>query len=208
MTGAPEDSPGTSEFPFEADLAAAQRGDQDAFARLWRSTHPLLIRYLRVTAGDQTEDIASEAWLKAIRALGSFQGDEQGFRGWMVTIARNQLRETHRRSARRPETLTAEPDPPQGGSGPDVADIVLESLDTEQALRLVATLRPDQAEMVMLRVVIGLDVADVARIVGRSPGAVRVAVHRALRRLADQLQGRPGALSTLPRARRAVPHGD
>jgi len=61
-------------------------------------------------------------------------------------------------------------------------------MSTDQALRLVGTLPPDVAEMVALRVVAGLDPATVGEIVGRSPGAVRVAVHRAL----AVLSGRPG----------------
>ena len=172
---------------FPAVLTAATGGDVDAFARLWRAAHPPLVRYLRVVAGDAAEDVASETWLKAIHALGSFRGDESGFRGWLVTIARNHLHDLRRRSARRPESLTADPALGHVMAEPDVAEVVLERLDTDRALRLVATLPPAQAEMVILRVVVGLDVADVASIVGRKPGAVRVAVHRGLRRLAEQL---------------------
>jgi RNA polymerase sigma-70 factor (ECF subfamily) len=174
-------------FPAILDQAAA--GDQDAFALLWSSTHPMLVRYLRVTCGSQAEDVASETWLKAIRALSSFHGDEQGFRGWLVVIARNLVRDLARQQARRPETLT--PDMPldhaDRQAGPDTADVAVERLSTRAALRLVAGLPTGQAEMVALRVVIGLDVAEVAAIVGRSPGAVRVAVHRGLRTLAEQL---------------------
>jgi len=64
---------------------------------------------------------------------------------------------------------------------------VLESLDTERALALVARLVPLQAEVIVVRVVAGLDVESVARLVGRTPGAVRVAAHRGLRRLAQIL---------------------
>jgi RNA polymerase sigma-70 factor (ECF subfamily) len=59
----------------------------------------------------------------------------------------------------------------------------MEQISTEQALALVASLPPEQAEMVALRVVAGLDVSAVAQIVGKSPGAVRVSVHRGLRAL-------------------------
>ena len=170
---------------FDALLSAARAGDADAFSQLWLAVHPALLRYLRVVAGDAAEDVASEAWLKAITALGTFRGDEQGFRGWMVTIARNHLNDLRRRAVRRPKTLS--PDLPGSALAPDPADIALERLGTAEALRLVATLPADQAEMVALRVVVGLDVPEVARIVGRSPGAVRVAVHRGLRRLAARL---------------------
>jgi RNA polymerase sigma-70 factor (ECF subfamily) len=171
---------------FPAVLAAASAGDPDAFAQLWRSTHPLLLRYLRVTAGDVAEDIASETWLKVMKNLGSFAGDEQGFRAWLTVVARNTARDNARAAVRRPETPAAEL-PPSRTSGPDAADEALERLGTEKALRLLATLPPAQAEMVALRVIIGLEPVEVARIVGRSPGAVRVAVHRALATLAERL---------------------
>jgi RNA polymerase sigma-70 factor (ECF subfamily) len=184
---------------FPAILERAAAGDQDAFAQLWSATHPMLVRYLRVMCAGQAEDVASETWLKAIRALGSFHGDEQGFRGWLVVIARNVVRDLARHQARRPETLSGDLPPDYVdrealrpvGPEPDAADVALERLSTRAALRLVAGLPPAQAEMVALRVVIGLDVAEVAAIVGRSPGAVRVAVHRGLRALADQLADQP-----------------
>lgn len=169
-------------------LRAAAEGDRHAFARLWRSAHPGLLRYLRVIAGVDAEDVASETWTKVIRALPSFTGDESSFRGWLTVIARNHLADLGRRASRRPETLAAEPDERALGVAGDSADLALEHLSTERALRLVASLSTDVAEMVALRVIVGLDVAQVAQIVGRSPGAVRVAVHRGLRTLAASLE--------------------
>jgi len=72
-------------------------------------------------------------------------------------------------------------------TAPDPAHAVLESLDTQAALTLVAQLPPLQAEVIALRVIAGLDVQAVARLVSRSPGAVRIAAHRGLRRLAQIL---------------------
>jgi RNA polymerase sigma-70 factor (ECF subfamily) len=172
---------------FTAVLAAATTGDPTAFAELWRATHPVLLRYLRVVCGDQAEDIASETWLRAIRVLPSFVGDEHAFRGWMIVVARNQARDAGRRAARRPEALTSEPPQPARVLAPDAADEALERLGTRRALRLLASLPPAQAEMVALRVIVGLEPAEVGRIVGRSPGAVRVAVHRGLGTLAAML---------------------
>ncbi len=178
---------------FEEVFAAAAAGDPDAFATLWRATHPRLLRYLRVLSGDLAEDVASETWLKAMGALATFQGTEQAFRGWLSVIGRNVATDHARRAARRPESPLRDDACAAAGTSPDAADVALERWGTAQALRLLATLPPAQAEMVALRVVVGLEPVDVARIVGRSPGAVRVAVHRALatlgRRLADQTGG-------------------
>jgi RNA polymerase sigma-70 factor, ECF subfamily len=174
---------------FETVLHAAAGGDQEAFGELWRSAHPPLLRYLQVMCGDSADDVASETWLRAIRALDRFEGDENAFRGWLVVIARNHFRDIVRRAARHREELSPDLTEHLSVVDPaDTAEAVLERRGTAAALRLVATLPPDQAELVVLRVVLGLDVADVARIVGRSPGAVRVAVHRALRTLAGRLR--------------------
>ena len=79
------------------------------------------------------------------------------------------------------------------GSTPSAEQDAVEREATAAALRLVATLPPEQAEMVMLRVVAGLDVAVVAELVGKKPGAVRVAVHRALKSLSRDPQVRTAA---------------
>jgi len=176
---------------FDAVLTAAARGDGVAFAELWRATHPRLLRYLRVIAGNLAEDAASETWLKAMRALPSFVGDEPAFRGWLTVIARNVVHDLGRYASRRPETLVADPEPVRHGTSPDAADEALERLGTERALRLLATLPPAQAEMVALRVIVGLEPTEIGLIVGRNSGSVRVAVHRALATLARTV-GRSG----------------
>jgi RNA polymerase sigma-70 factor, ECF subfamily len=73
-------------------------------------------------------------------------------------------------------------------TSPDAADQALEAVSTQAAMALIASLPHDQAEIIMLRVVVGLDASDVARIVGKTPGAVRVAAHRGLRQLAGQAE--------------------
>jgi RNA polymerase sigma-70 factor (ECF subfamily) len=184
---------------FEAVLRAAAAGDRDAFGELWRATHPPLLRYLRVVCGDAADDVASETWIRAMPALERFSGDENAFRGWLVVIGRNHVRDLARRAQRRPEDLSPDMSEHLSAVDPtDTAEAVLERRSTEAALRLVATLPPEQAELVVLRVVVGLDVADVARITGRSPGAVRVAVHRALRTLAGRLRTAAEAAAETP----------
>ena len=76
-------------------------------------------------------------------------------------------------------------------ASPDAADVALEAVSSRAVVALVASLPREQAEIIMLRVVAGLESGEVARIVGKSPGAVRVAAHRGLRRLA-QLAERAG----------------
>jgi RNA polymerase sigma-70 factor (ECF subfamily) len=172
---------------FEDVLRAAAGGDEEAFATLWRDLQPRLLRYFRVVSPAVAEDLASETWLGVIRGIDRFTGGEPAFRAWVFTIARHELLDWRRRAARRAvEDLAANglveqlaPDDPEASA--------LEYLSTRAALAQVATLPPDQAEAIVLRVVAGLGVDRVAAIMGKRPGTVRVLTHRGLRRLAERL---------------------
>lgn len=171
-----------------AALAGAQHGDQSAMAHLFRAFQPPLLRYLRHHAPDAAEDLAAECWLAAAKVLTTFEGDAENLRAWLFGVARNQVADHYRTRRRRFRLLEAEK--PAGPPVPlDPADTVLESLSAQEAVAALArTLSPDQAEVVLLRVVGGLTVEQVAEILGKSPGSVRVAQHRALRRLAKTWQ--------------------
>jgi RNA polymerase sigma-70 factor, ECF subfamily len=169
---------------FGATLADAQAGDHNAFAAIFRDVQPALVRYLQVVAGDAADDIAGDTWLQVIAGLGRFRGDERAFRAWLFTIGRHRAIDLGRFAARR-RTLLARLGETDGRNVmPDTADVALEQLTTRAVLTAIASLPADQAEIILLRVVAGLDAPAVAQIVGKSPGAVRVAAHRGLRRLA------------------------
>jgi RNA polymerase sigma-70 factor (ECF subfamily) len=180
-----------------AAVARAQEGDEAAFAVAYRLVQPGLLGYLRGLVGDDAEDVASDAWLEIARDLGRFRGDGAGFRGWTATIARHRaLDHLRRRRVRpRPAALEQDVDLPAPDSTHDQA---LESLSTEVALALVRGLPRDQAEAVLLRVVVGLDGPAAARVLGKRPGAVRTAAYRGLKRLARQL-GADGVTDEAPR---------
>lgn len=178
---------------FPEVLRRAADGDGAAFAALWRDSHPPLLRYLRVAAGDAAEDLASDVWLDVARRIPKFRGGEPEFRGWLFTLARRKLIDRHRYEARHPETPTGDADRLDRPVPDATLAAALENLSTESALALIATLPRDQAEIIVLRVVVGLDAGSVARIVGKSPGAVRIAAHRGLRTLAARLDGAAAA---------------
>ena len=181
---------------FPGILTAAQDGGEWAVAVLYRWLHPAVNGYLRARAGDDAEDLASETWLAVARALPTFSGDETAFRSWVFTIAHRRLVDHHRATARRPRTRSLTPAEGDGPGGPvelpagdDPAGDVEAALAGEEAVRrIVALLPPDQAEIVLLRVVAGLPAEAVAAATGRKAGTVRVLQHRALRRLADRLE--------------------
>jgi RNA polymerase sigma-70 factor (ECF subfamily) len=174
---------------FEGVLAAAQTGAEWAIAQLYRDLNPSLLRFLSAQARGAGEDLAQEVWLAAGPQLAAFVGDERGFRAWMFTIARRRLVEHWRRIGRRPSVPM------------DIADIeaLADNIDDPDAgvmaraavAELIAGLPADQAEVVLLRVLGGLDAEEVARIVGKRPGTVRVLQHRALRRLARRFSEEP-----------------
>jgi RNA polymerase sigma-70 factor (ECF subfamily) len=168
------------------DLGAADEADR-AFSELWRDANPALLRYLRVIAPETAEDIAADTWVQVVRGLTAFRGDEAAWRAWLFTIARHRAIDEGRRRSRRPVVSVPEVADVTSPDNPDPADLVLEKLSTRAAVALIATLPRLQAEVILLRVVAGLDTPTVARLVGRSPGAVRVAAHRGLRQLAATL---------------------
>ncbi|MER5448962.1 RNA polymerase sigma factor [Streptomyces sp. NPDC002766] len=172
-----------------AAVARAQEGDEAAFAVAYRIVQPGLLGYLRGIVGDDAEDVASDAWLEIARDLGRFQGDGQGFRGWTATIARHRALDHLRRQKVRPRSSALEQDVLELPGRYTTHDQALEALSTERALELVRSLPRDQAEAVLLRVVVGLDGPAAARVLGKRPGAVRTAAHRGLKRLAARLGG-------------------
>ncbi|MGC9539863.1 RNA polymerase sigma factor [Streptomyces sp. UG1] len=170
-----------------AAVARAQEGDEAAFAVAYRLVQPGLLGCLRVLVGDDAEDVAAHAWQEIARDLGRFKGDGPGFRGWTATIARHQALDHLRQQKVRPRPTPLEqharnlprPHPAHGQA--------LEPLSTEDALQLVRGLPRDQAEAVLLRVVVGLDGPAAARVLGKRPRMARTAAHRGLKRLARQL---------------------
>ncbi len=178
-------------------LAGACAGDEAGFLELWRNFQPRLLRFLRVVGCDDPDDVASETWLQVVRDLHKFSGGQDEFRRWIFKIGRNRAVDAARARSRRPVTQVA--------IGLDiladdklVEDQVLEGISVQGAVALLARLSPDQAEAVALRVIAGLETPDVARILGKSAGAVRIALHRGLKTLADDPAVRALAAPVVP----------
>jgi len=175
----------------------AKQGDDRAVAALFDAYQPVLLRYLRWQEPGAADDLAGETWLAVARGLSTFEGDEASFRAWLFAIARRRLVDHRRRGARRrttPEPDTFFSDRPIGGgvsdgyAGPGPGDSLADRVPPDEALaRLTAGLPREQAEIIALRVIGELSVTEIAELLGKRPGAVRVAQHRALRRLASTL---------------------
>ncbi len=168
-------------------VARAQQGDEAAFAVAYQIVQPALLGYLRGLVGGEAEDVASDAWLEIARDLGRFRGDGAGFRGWTATIARHRALDHLRRQKVRPRASELGQDLFDLPAAQSTDGQAMESLGTRYALELLSTLPRDQAEAVLLRVVVGLDGPAAGRVLGKRPGAVRTAAHRGLKRLARRL---------------------
>lgn len=179
-----------------AAVAAAQAGDEAAFRAVYRQVQPGLLRYVRALVGHDAEDVTSETWLQIARGFDAFSGTGDEFRGWAATVARHRALDHLRYSRRRPARAVSLDLLADISAGYDTADLALAAVSAEQAVTLIAALPPDQAEAVLLRVVMGLDAPAAARVLGKRPGAVRTATYRGLRRL-RQLLDRSGDATRL-----------
>jgi len=168
-------------------VVAAQRGDEIAFDHLYVTIQPGLLRYLRGLVGDDAEDVASEAWVQIVRDLPALR-ETHNVRAWAAAIARHRALDHLRHQRRHQVTPIATDELMQVPAyDRDPGDEALATVSTDAAIALIASLPRDQAEAVLLRVVMGLDVRATAAVLGKRAGAVRVASHRGLRKLADRL---------------------
>jgi RNA polymerase sigma-70 factor, ECF subfamily len=170
---------------LEHALAGATRGDQAAVAVLYRALNPSLLRFLRHHAGSSAEDLASEVWLGLAPQLAGFDGAIRELRALMFSSAHRRVVDQYRRNGCSPDAVPFDDafDRPDGaGTGTETTAVA--NLSAQEAVAALARSLPeDQCEIVLLRVLGDLDVDQVAEIVGKTNGAVRIAQHRALQRL-------------------------
>lgn len=182
----------------------ARTGSRAAFGSLWETFSPVVAGYVRGRGVREPDDVTSEIFLAAFQRLPQFTGDGAAFRRWLFTIAHHRAADEVRARARRPAEVEYEP-------GRDVRqavgaeEIALARVVGAELLAALSTLSPEQREVVLLRIVADLPVADVAQILSRSPEAVRQLQVRALNRLRRQLPGSgrgvtPGGSLTIAQA--------
>lgn len=170
--------------PFQSILEAAGQGAEWAWSHLIESTDGSLRSYVRRQGAIDVDDLVGETWLHVARRLRHFSGDEAAFRSWVFMVAHHRLIDERRRTARRPTDYQQETDLDRVCPAVRSAESeVLERLGFNSLQEVLDRLPPDQREVVLLRFVSGFGVTEAARIVGKSPGAVRALQRRALRRL-------------------------
>jgi RNA polymerase sigma factor (sigma-70 family) len=176
---------------FPEVLAAARLGAEWAWRALHRELAPQVIGYLRARGAGSPEDLAGEVFLRLFRDLHRFEGGEGDFRAFAFTIAHHRLVDERRARARRPEKpALVEVLDAYAPSG-NVEGEAVESLRTQEIRRLIEGLSPDQQEVLLLRIVGGLNAEEVAAATGRGAWAVRALQRRGLAALRKKLSSEP-----------------
>jgi RNA polymerase sigma-70 factor, ECF subfamily len=176
--------PATRRAPMPADglvtlVEAARDGSVAAFERLYRTLAAQVASYLRWHRVSDPEGLTNDVFAQVHRKLGSFEGDEQGFRSWVFTIAHHRMIDDRRRSHRQP-TVDGEADVEDHRSAGDVEDDAFAVLGSDRVKELLSILSDDQKAVVLLRIVGDLSVEEVARIMGKREGAIKALQHRAM----------------------------
>jgi RNA polymerase sigma-70 factor (ECF subfamily) len=171
------------ELRFQEMLAAAQAGDRESIGDAYQGLQPGLLRYLHTVAGSEAEDIAAQSWLDVVSGVGRFKGDEVAFRRWVFTIARRRVADSQRRWWCRPRSVPFDGFDDMSGNADPAAD----AIDWQRAIDQLRRLPPELAEIIFLRVIAGFSAEEVGQITGRPASTVRVLQHRALHRLAREL---------------------
>ena len=163
-------------------------GDPQAVGNVIALIRPMVVRYCRARLGRMdrssvsADDVAQEVCLAVLTALPGYRVQGRPFLAFVYGIASHKVIDAHRAATRnRSEPVADIPDAVESSDGPEQRALRIE-LSSEMG-KLLDTLPDKQREILVLRVVVGLSAEETAEAVGSTPGAVRVAQHRALARL-------------------------
>ena len=179
---------------LDAAVAEAVGGSRDALREVGEIIRPIVVRYSRARIGSaersglSADDVAQEVCLAAIQALPRYQDQGRPFLAFVYGIASHKVADAHRAAARnRSEPTEVVPERYSLEAGPE--QMALQSDSAARMNQLLSVLPEKQREILTLRIVVGLSAEETAEAVGSTPGAVRVAQHRALARLKSEIAG-------------------
>jgi len=175
---------------FAQTLSAAQAGDGRAFAVLYESLDRRVLTFAAARGAADPEGTVNDVFLKVFTNIESFSGNETQFAAWVFTIARNSLIDESRRRRRRADETGLDDAADETTAGGDVEADAFARLGDEWVLEQLATLTPEQRDVVVLRIVSDLTIEAIAQVVGKRVGAVKAMQRRAFRTLARNLQAR------------------
>ena len=168
----------------EAELVGrAQEGDQTAFTRLYEAYFDKIYRYIVIKIGNETEaeDMTQQVFLNALQSISSYKWQGFPFSSWLYRIAHNQVVDHLRKRAKQPATLQEElPIASDGSKGDDPQQVTERNFSKEQLLAATEKLTEAQREVISLRFTSDLSTAEVAKIMGKSVGAIKALQHSAI----------------------------
>jgi RNA polymerase sigma-70 factor (ECF subfamily) len=163
---------------IERAIERAQHGDADGLNTLFRTFGAPVVGYLRSRGVSDPDGIANEVFVRAFRNIHTFRGDASRFRSWLFTIAQNaSIDDSRRRRRRVAEVPISERIDTPGGNAEEDA---IAQLAHGRVEALLATLSPDQRDVLMLRIVADLTVEETGAVVGKSYEAVKALQRRGL----------------------------
>lgn len=175
----------------------AVAGDKKALQQVIRIIHPRVVRYARArihgTRIPTAEDVAQEICLAVATSIHRYTDTGKPFMAFVYGIASNKVADAHRSLARDKMSPTDDiPETEFSGLTPEEATVTVEGSNEVRAL--LDSLSEKARDIVILRVFVGLSAEETAEALGSTPGAVRVAQHRALAKLREQLEGGDGSV--------------
>src|SRR5581483_3037589 len=160
----------------------------DALRALYDAFGGRVCAYLRWRGAADPDDLTNEVFSRAFRHLDRFTGSEADFTAWVFTIARRLLVDEHRRASRRPVTVELAPQVCDAIAGGDTEAEALTRVQEDRLDELLASLTPDQREVIALRIIADLPIDGVASVLGKDPGAVKALQHRGIAALRRRLE--------------------
>ncbi len=175
---------GLTDETFGPLLEAARSGAEWAWAELYRELAGPVTGYLASRGASEPEDLTSETFLQVARHLHSFSGDLGQFRSWVFVIAHRRLLDDRRKASRRPQLVEIDNEPPAG----DAEAEAMERLVTAEVRAAFELLSETQRDVLSLRIIAGLTLAETAEVVGKKVGAVKAVQRRAIISLQSKLE--------------------
>ena len=174
--------------PFEEVLAAARAAAPWATRRLYEALGGRVCGYLRAQGALDPEDLTNEVFSRVFGHLGTFVGAEAEFRAWVFSITHRLVIDERRRRSVRPQTSELAVPVAEGVIGGDSEQEAMLELERADVARVLATLTPDQRDVIILRVLGDLSVDEVARALRKRPGAIKALQRRGLSALRRRLE--------------------
>ncbi|MFQ5612127.1 MAG: sigma-70 family RNA polymerase sigma factor [Anaerolineae bacterium] len=170
-------------------LGRARQLDPTALQALHRRYYEPVARYIRFKVGDPhtAEDLSGEVFVRVLEGLRRGQGWRDSPQGWIMGIARNVVVDYYRRKERLPEVELSEQ-----LTSAEETDPIYQAMQSERKRALVHAIRQltdEQRDVILMRFMEGIDIQGVAKAINKTPGAVKGLQYRALRALAEKIQG-------------------